>query len=140
MEAPRRCKASGSAVRNCRFVFVITVFSHQEVRESVYRAGRGCRVQTGGVVLQERDNCVGIYVGAAKMLMTCQGKLGVTACVGCLVVTASEALRSFRSSGYDKVAQPAEHRERGVSKFRAPLFQMYFRILCLLECIILIFE
>jgi len=88
MEALRRCKASGSAGTNCCIVFVITVFSHQEVRESVYRAGRRYRVQTKGVVLQERDNCVGICVDATEIVMTCKGKLRVTASVGCLVVAA----------------------------------------------------
>ena len=34
----------------------------------------------------------------------------------------------FRPSGYDKVAEPAQHRETGVSKLCATLFQIYFRI------------
>ena len=63
-------------------------------------------MQTKGAVLQELDNCVGICVDASEILMTCQGKLVVAVCVGCLVVTISETLQRFRSSGYDKVAQP----------------------------------
>lgn len=110
-------------------MFVITVFSHQEVRESVCRGGRGYYVQTKGMVLQERDNCVGISVDASEILMTCQRKLVVAVCVGCLAVAVSEALQRFRSSGYDQVAQPAQHRETGVSKFCAALFQIYFIML-----------
>jgi len=86
MEARRRCKASGSAGTNHCIVFVITVYSHQEVRESVYRGGRGYRAQTKGVGRQGRDDCVRICVDGAEILMTCQGKLEVAVCVGCLVV------------------------------------------------------
>jgi hypothetical protein len=74
-------------------------------------------VQTKGVELHERYNCVGICVDAPEILMTCQGKLVVAVYVGCLVVTVSEALQRFRSSGYDKVAQPRTAQgNRGVQK------------------------
>ena len=109
-------------------MFVITVFSHQWVREGIYRAGRRYHVQTKDVELREGDNYVGIYVDASEILMTCQGKLEVAVCVGCLVVAVSEALQRFRPSGNDKVSQPAMHRETGVSKFCAALFQIYFII------------
>ena len=118
MEALRKCKAKGLAGTHCHTALVITVFSHQEVRESVYRAGKGYRVQPKGVVLQERDNFVGICVDVAESLMTCQAKLPVTACAGCLVVAGSGASQRFRSSGYDEIAQAAQHRP----KFCATLF------------------
>ena len=98
-------------------MLVITVFSHQEVRESIYSEQEGdtmCRQE--GVEPQEQDHCVGICVDASAILMTCQRKLVVAICVGCLVVAVSEALQRFRSSGYDKVAQPTQHRETRVSK------------------------
>jgi len=71
--------------RECCFKIGTIVFIF--LNHPVYRAGRRYHVQTKGVLLQDRDNCVGICIDNSEILMTCQGKFVVADCVGSLVVT-----------------------------------------------------